>query len=171
MRKTVCLFAALGLLLLYLTGCEKTQANLSETIYTNFTASADICFKGIQMECTVTRSTSQTASVSILKPDILNGMTFTLENGQQSISYQGLSCNSETSLLPQTCFVSAMLDVLSVADCPDQLRCVSSDKGHSAYLGECPSGEFKITVNDKTGFIEKIEIKELDFSADFVTCA
>lgn len=159
----VCVLAASMMILIACGGESKVPAKVN----TEFTSKAVVNLGDKKIECKISRINAKAAYITICTPEELKGMTFSVEDNIFSVSYEGLSFSMDELFIPGSSFVSAVLDVLERADSPESLEFLSSENGISMYQGDCDYGKFKLAVNSKTGFIEKISMENPNVSVEF----
>ena len=151
MRKVLAIAGCI-LFLAALSACSTATIKSTDIVFA-FTCSAHVTTENGDVSCTVTRAAPQSASITVLSPKELNGMTYTWGD-DFAISYAGLATNSTNCTLPQSSFAAQLIGVLDAASKQDALTSVNN----STFTGTFDDGAFTLTVDSTSGHFQQIEI-------------
>lgn len=151
MRRMVFLLFPLLFLFLF-SGCAQPELK-AEDIDFSFQCKADVTCNGQKTTCLFSHSAPGIASVQILSGN-LNGLTYFWSGEDFSVSYSGLTVKSEECVLPQTSFASVLQQA---ADSSEKIETLTKTHGNE-FSGIAPNFDFTITVDEKSGQIQKIDI-------------
>ena len=161
MRRFIPVAVAIISVMAFFAACAFFQDEPIDPI-TDFAATAKVTENENVFSCEVSNTKEGVASVMLTAPETLQGLCFKWLGGDAcSIEYKDLFCQSNTEYLPATSFASALIHVLSACSLPEQLSIKQREKAYTCFLGTCESGDFIITCDNQTGFIQKVEINEL----------
>ena len=161
MRKA---FSLLFILLIIggLSACAVTPQVKADNIIFQFTCKAKIKMQDKEYSCCINRSAPQTASITLLAPDTLKGMTYNWNGSNFSMTYQGITAEHDSCVLPETSFSSLMIRVLDAANKTDILKRKSSNE----FTGTLDDADFTITVDQSSGYIQQIQFPKYNLHAD-----
>lgn len=167
MRRFIPVAVAIVSVMAFFAACTFFQDKPIEPII-DFSAAAKVTENDNVFSCEVSNTRAGVASVMLTAPDTLQGLCFKWLGGDAySIEYNDLFCQSNTEYLPATSFASALVHVLSACSLPEQLTVKQREKAVTRFSGTCESGNFIITCDNKTHFIQKVEIEELSLIVEF----
>lgn len=161
-KKLIVFFTVLSML--FVTGCSTQnmpgRIEAKDIVY-SFECKADISYGKDKMTCLVSRSAAGIASIQLLTGD-LNGLTYYWSGENFSISYQGLTAESEQCTLPKTSFAYILQQTIDSAEKDSVLV-----KTHgSEFSGTGEGYDFTLTVDENTGQIKSITIPKYEIMAN-----
>lgn len=153
-------------LTLSISSCTEKTPKIPELV-TRLSGNADIEFGETKLKCSVSHTEKGVSSITISSPENLKGMSFKNLGGKYAISYNELTCETEKSYLPSSCFAQAITNVLDKASEENGAVYQKSEESNAIFTGTSKSGDFTIYAESKTGIIRKIEIPEINVIANF----
>ena len=102
--------------------------------------------------------------IKILEPKSLSGLTFSWESNNYEVSLNDLSCSFNKDFLPNTSFLSLLVEAINSINQRESLNFESNKGGEIVFNGGCNSR----IVTDKDGKIQKIEIPDKKITVDFL---
>lgn len=166
MRRSILILAAVALITFLFAACTQAGGDPAPPV-TDFSASAQVDTSGTLISCDISHTKEGVSSVTVTKPDGLKGLSFKWLGGSYSIEYNQLFCQTTSDYLPQQSFARAIVNVLDACAAPDKLTLSENKNGLGVYTGTCDSGDFTVTCDNKTGIIQKVEIKNLSLIVNF----
>lgn len=153
MRRTaLCLVSVFMVFSFFACAAQEMKA---EDLVFCFHCNADIDDNGEKIQCSLTRDAPGRASVQFFSGD-LNGLTYEWSGEGFSISYSGISAESEECVLPDTSFAVILLQFLDYAEKSETL--VNTHGGEVS--GSMNGIDFTITADRTTGHIQTIDIPQ-----------
>lgn len=154
------------ILIVSITSCTEKAPKIPELI-TGFSGDADIELGETKIKCNISHTEKGISSITISSPENLKGLSFKNLGGKYSISYNELSCETESSFLPDSSFAQAITNVLDKASEENGATYQRSEDDKAIFIGTSESGDFTLYADSKTGTIKKIEIPEINMLANF----
>lgn len=151
MRKVLAIILSI-LCFTMLPACSAAPVQPADIVFA-FSCSAQVQIENETISCTITRAAPQSANITVLSPKELKGLSYTWGEGF-TINYAGLTATNTDCILPQSSFASLIIGVLDSAFKRDVLTRVSD----SALTGSFNDCVFTLTVDNKSGYIQQIEI-------------
>lgn len=157
---------AVAIVLIFsISSCTEKVPKIPELV-TGFSGNADVELGEIKLKCNISHTEKGVSSIIISSPENLKGMSFKNLGGTYAISYNELICKTEKSYLPSSCFAQAITNVLDKASEENGAIYQKSEDNNAIFTGASKSGNFTIYADSKTGIIKKIEIPEINFTAN-----
>lgn len=162
--RRVCIFFFSLLLLIPFSGCSSVsgQELKPEDIIFTFQCNADVTVDGKKMQCKISRSAPGIVSVQMVSGDT-KGLTFFWKDSDFSVSYNGLTAESDDCVLPKTSFAYLIKQTL---DSAANVGVLTRTHGNE-FSGNSSGFDFILTVEDGTSKIQKISVPKYAFTADF----
>lgn len=160
--------AAAVILIISVTSCTEKAPKIPELV-TGFSANADIELGENKLKCSVSHTEKGISSITVSSPENLKGLSFKNFGGKYSISYNELSCETDTLFLPDSSFAQAITNVLDKVSEENGAVYQRSEQDKAIFTGTSDSGDFTLYADSKTGAIKKIEIPEINVTAVFKT--
>ena len=158
-------FTVLTLLfLISFSGCSGTSLqglNPEDLIFT-FQANADVSCGGQQTKCVVSRSAPGVISIQVSSGE-LNGLTWFWEDAGFSVSFSGLTAQSEECVLPKTSFAYLIKQTLDSAANTGALTRTHGNE----FSGSSPGYDFTLTADEATGHIQTLNIPKYGMTVSF----
>ena len=152
-------------LIFSISSCTEKAPKIPELV-TGFSGNADVELGETKLKCNISHTEKGVSSITVSSPESLKGLSFKNLGGTYSISYNELICETENSFLPDSCFAQAITNVLDKASEEDGAIYQKSEDNNAIFTGASKSGDFTIYADSKTGIIKKIEIPEINFTAN-----
>ncbi len=152
-------------LIFSISSCTEKVPKIPELV-TGFSGNADVELGETKLKCNISHTEKGVSSIIISSPENLKGMSFKNLGGTYAISYNELICETEKSYLPSSCFAQAITNVLDKASEENGAIYQKSEDNNAIFIGTSKSGNFTIYADSKTGIIKKIEIPEINFTAN-----
>lgn len=150
-----------------LAACKIGSSVDQNDIITNFTAKMSVNIDDKQYDCDISRTDGNITKIIITSPDTVSGLTYEYRGEGYTISYNDKVAEGDYPYLPDSSFSEILTDILSSVSSGNSLGKSYSVSGSSCFDGECESGDFKVTVSNDTGFIQKIEAKDYKIEYTF----
>lgn len=148
------------------TGCSE-QLTPEKDPVTDFSCNADVVMNDCNIKCKIFRTSEGLSEIEVTSPEELNGLKYKWLGNNYSVSYQGLTCETQSQFLPDNSFAKAIVNALNETSKPESLTPVSSQKDSSTYSGNTDSGKFQITVDNSSGFIKELSFDDSSLTAKF----
>ena len=149
-------------IILILSSCSSKPAEIQR----EFKAAVSSEYNDVDIQADVT-SKNHTLTIEMKTPESLNGYTYKYDNSKTSVIYDGLMISADDDYFPKDSFSSILNNVLKVT-ASEEINYSGKYDEKAKYSGKCESGDFVIICDYNTGYISKMEIKKLDFEANFV---
>ncbi len=163
MKKTFSLYAAF-LAALLLCGCSE-NSNQPKSAVADFSADAVVTYSGGEQEQAFLTSDLKGISL-ILNSDSLDGLKYKCDGKTTEISLDGISIENSASDFSAS-VPYALYNSISDLRNGKGLTVSNDDGRRTVYSGKNSSGTFFATVDNESGYIEKIEYRDISLSAVF----
>ncbi len=167
----VCLLIVFVILMSW--GCSRKESSekvspedVSSTVAKPFDAKATIKMKDLVMTADVNRTAEGRATVQISEPKTLSGMSFAYDGKDVLVSYKGLTVKLDENSRLVSGAASIIVNAINAASSPSGIN-VSLDGKLLTVTGKSDSGQFKITMDKKSGAMATLSLPELDFECNF----
>ncbi|MBQ3006276.1 MAG: hypothetical protein IJD78_01815 [Clostridia bacterium] len=167
MKKAISVFAAL--LLIIAAGCEnqrihetKEPPSLPET----FTSKLGVSYAGTEMTAVLTQKSSEEYELRMLTPEILSPLALVYKDGVCTVTYDGLSFETDLNRFPQVSFGALLTETLSALRDGIDIQTTYSD-GIQTFRGTGERGIFVITRNAETGAFIELTVEGADLHVVF----
>lgn len=150
MKKALCVLAAVFLIIA--AGCEKQPAkeNVPSPPPVSFTANLAVDFGGTPMTALLTQKSSEEHTIQMLSPEVMKPLTLSYTNGICTVTYDGLTFESDANRFPQAEFGHLLTQALSsIAQDIDIQKTYS--EGIRTYKGTGDRGIFSLTRSEESG--------------------
>ena len=148
-------------LIILMASCSVQPAAIQKEFKAEITAN----YNKIKIKADVI-SAGHSLKIEIKSPDNLNGYVYSYKSSDLSVKYGDLILNTEYNYIPVNAFSSIIYNVLEAYG-RDELNYIGKYNTKARFSGKCESGNFIISSDYNTGYISEIEIKDLNFKAEF----
>lgn len=159
--------SAAVMLIAAVSACAEETPKIPEPVTALSGEAAEAELGETKLGCSITRTEGGISSITISSPEGLKGLSFKSSGGSYAISYNGLSCETENSLLPSSCFAQAISNVLDKASEENGAVYQKTEDNSAVFSGTSESGAFTLCADSRTGKIQKIEIPEKSITVTF----
>ena len=167
MRKAFRIVPALLAFAVVLTfaGCSAVQEMVkpADPVFL-FTCRAQVQAAGQEITCTFTRSEGEMASIGILSPQEIQGLSYDWTGTGFSVSYAGVTETSAECTLPGDSFAPVLVKAMNAAAREGGLS--QGEEGNS-YAGSFDGKGFTLTADPQTGNILTLSVPSSGISAEF----
>ena len=146
-----------------LSSCTLAHAKVKTT----FKANTVIEYNELKIGAEIIAESHNMLTINVSSPESLKGYCYEYKDSMLSIKLNGLKLDAQESYIPSTGFASILNNVLKTANREDGINYSGKYNSFAVYKGKCDSGDFILTADYNTGCIYKIEIKKLNFTANF----
>lgn len=162
------LFTAVAavILIFSIASCTSKAPKIPELV-TGFLGNVDVEMGDTKIKCSISHTEKGVSSVTVSSPEGLKGLSFKNLGGSYAISYNELICETKTSFLPDSSFAQAITNVLDKASEENGAVYQNTEDSYAVFTGTSDSGEFTIYADSDTGYIDRIELSEVNISAKF----
>lgn len=148
-------------MLAFLCACSGSETRIRpEDIDYVFSCKADISAAGQTCTAELDRGGPGVATVKIVS-GAGDGLAWYWNGENFTQTYQGLSAESETCVLPKGAFAAVLVDVLDESEKQSALTRV----GGNVFSGSCGDGDFTLTADGSTGCVTQIDVPGWSISA------
>lgn len=157
--KRVCSFVAV-LLLIIAAGCQKQEDNKTKSapIPSVYSAKLDVTFGEIKMTAKLTKHSAEKYEIQMLTPEIMQPLNLIYENGTCTVTYDGLTFETDLKRFPQAEFGALLTHALSDASGNVAITTEYSDKA-AIYKGVSDYGDFILIQDYETGLWKEFKIE------------
>ncbi len=147
------------LLLIISAGCKKEEnyQQNSAPPPSVYSAKLDISFKETKMTAKLNKHSSEKYEVQMLSPEIMTPLHLIYENGICTVSYDGLTFETDLKRFPQAEFGALLTQALTDIDGGIITKNFSED-GTVTYKGITDYGDFLLTQDAETGLWKEFSI-------------
>ncbi|MBQ5590610.1 MAG: hypothetical protein IIU65_02915 [Clostridia bacterium] len=128
---------------------------------TQFLADYVLSYNEMQVKGTIKTFEGDSAEISVVSPESLNGFSAVVKDDVFSINYKSMSVSYEKDDLPDGAFFKMILASLDLIRDSEDLNFEKTDDGYSAVI-ENSLGDIQISLN-KEFFIKTIRIANQGF--------
>lgn len=161
------IFLCLSVILLLLSGCSKVNINTPTEPTKSFSCTANVKFRGNNFQCNIARQEQGLIQFDFTAPETLDGMSFKWLGDKYETSYKNLCCNTDSSILPDTSFVSEITEILNITTTQQNSLKKNNHDDITDYEGDLNGAAFTVSVNNKTGAIQNISSSSLELDVNF----
>lgn len=166
MRRVIIVIGVLAIVLISVVACNGNGADVKTPVIA-FSAVATVTENECKYVCQVNSTSNEVASVVILKPETLNGITYKWLGDSYCIEYKDLYCESNVEYLPKTSFASVLIDVLKQSENAKNLEFLEIQSEEVLYKGTTKVGDFKLKCNKNSGLINTITVERIGLKVEF----
>ena len=152
MKKTTAAAAAALLLLT----CASCSSGRMPSLQIKAQQDCTIIYGDKRYQCTLSFPGNDIKVITINSPESLSGMTFRSSGGRSTVSYGGLICRTDKSILPENSFPSRIYVIMDDLKKEGPITELSESGDGFCYCGK-NDREFKVKA-DKDGNITEIII-------------
>lgn len=136
-------------------------------IVRSFSAEISASCNGENIKAHITANKQNVLTVRIRSPKAMKGYTYSYKGDALTVKYKTFKVDTQSSYLPNTAFVSVIYNVLKSLNKENNCYFAGAKEAFAEYKGNSDSGKYVISTQYTTGVISKIELKGIDFNADF----
>ena len=156
--KKLCLVSVLMVLVL-ISGCS--NKNITQTKIVSppekYSVNLDVAFRNIKMTALMTKLSPKKFEIQILSPEIMTPLSLLYENGVCTVTYDGLSFESDFNRFPQSEFAALLTRALNDVEAGIAVS-QTAENGDIIFKGVTDCGEFELTQNSETGLWKEFSI-------------
>lgn len=160
MKKLSLLFLCLILLLC---SCSREPAPIVKFFTGTVTANCN----GEKIKAQIHSDNQKLLNITITFPQSMKGCSYTYTAGNLKTKYKNLVADTTTDYLPSKAFPSIIYNTLSSLNRENNCHLISTTEATVTYSGTSDSGKYTLTTEFRTGALKSIEIKSIDFKAEF----
>ncbi len=156
------------LILIFTAGCQKENVKIKKnaTPPSVYSATLDAEFGEAKMTARLTRHSAQKYEIQMLSPEIMSPLNLVYENGVCTVTYDGLTFETDLKRFPQAEF-GALL-VQGLIDISNNVVTVSTDsEGNVIYKGPSDYGDFSLIQDSETGLWKEFTINGASLQVTF----
>lgn len=153
------------LLLLQLCGCSALKKATPPVPDLNFSGNINVTYNGFELECTVDNKIASSCVITVTKPELISGLTMTLENGDCVFKFGNVEYALNSTQMKQTEFVTSFAEALK-----NVLSTTSYEKlenGNWQYVGQTSVGKFIIVQDSDSGYPVSLRIPDANLYVKF----
>lgn len=172
MKKLCLIFAVITILIF--SGCEKSYDNqqIKQTPSPSFhSVNLDVTFKDTEMKARLINHSSQKYEIQMLSPEIMAPLSLIYENGICTVTYDGLTFETDLKRFPQAEFGALLTHALN--DIKNGITTKSStDKNTVVYNGITDYGDFSLIQDSETGLWKEFIVNGIPLKvvfSDYIT--
>ncbi len=161
------IFAVITVLII--SGCEKNISNqqINQTSPPSlYSVNLDIKFKDTEMKAELIRHSSQKHEIQMLSPEILTPLSLVYENGACTVTYDGLTFETDLKRFPQVEFGALLTHALNDIDTGITTKS-SSDKTTVIHKGITDYGDFSLSQDTATGLWKEFTVNGIPLKVVF----
>ncbi len=152
MRKFSLSLLAISFFMLVFSGCS-VENHAQPQIY--FESKAILHNSDNSFEAKITSSQGQNITVSVITPESVKGITYTLSNSTLYINSGGLRCITVSDYLPSYSALDVLFQSLSLMETHELVYSRNNEES-DIYTLKAPPKEYSVYVDRKSGFIREI---------------
>ena len=156
--KKICLVSVLMVLILT-SGC-KNKTNLQPKSVSppeKYSVNLDVAFRNINMTALMTKLSPEKFEIQMLSPEIMTPLSLLYENGVCTVTYDGLTFESDFNRFPQCEFAALLTRALNDVESGIAVSQIT-ENGDIIFKGITDCGEFILTQNSETGHWKEFSI-------------
>ena len=157
MKKLFALLAAV--ILISATGCQKTKEAEIPPLPEQYSTAISMSYAGTDTKAVLTRNAHGAWGIDVVEPEILDPLTFSSENGETSVSLDGMPLSNESSRFPQKDLCSMLFEALEQVYSGAAVQSPVND-GNITYSGKIDGGEYTLTRNAGDGSWIRFTVNE-----------
>ncbi len=156
--KKLCLVSVV-LVFLLISGCNNPQKPLKKSISPpdQYSVNLDVTFRNINMTALMTKHSPEKFEIKMLSPEILTPLSLIYENGICTVTYDGLTFESDFNRFPQSEFAALLTRALNDVDSGISVS-ESTENGDIIFKGITDYGEFALTQDSETGLWKEFTV-------------
>lgn len=147
-------------IVLFISGCNKDNSPQKE----NFTPPSfnsvilDVTFKNMEMNAKLIKHSSQKYELQMLSPEIMRPLNLIYENDICTVTYDGLTFETDMKRFPQSEFGGILINSLKDIDGGIVSKTLADD-GTVIYKGITDYGDFVLTCDSRTGLWNEFSVE------------
>lgn len=157
MKRICAVFAVM--ILIFTAGCQKSKEPIKEKASppSAYSTTLDATFGETQMKARLTRHSAQKHEIQMLSPEIMKPLNLIYENGICTVTYDGLTFETDLKRFPQAEFGALLVQALT--DISSNIITVTTDSdGMIKYTGPSDYGNFSLIQDPETGLWKEFSI-------------
>ncbi len=167
MKKLCLIFAVITMLVA--AGCEKNISNQQikqASPPSAYSVNLDVTFKETEMKAKLIKHSSQKHEIQILSPEIMTPLSLVYENGICTVTYDGLTFETDLKRFPQAEFGALLTHALNDIDSGITTKS-STDKNTVIYKGITDYGDFSLIQDTETGLWKEFTVNGIPLRVIF----
>lgn len=136
------------------------------SLNTPFDAKATINLNGIEFTADVNKTNIGSATITITKPETVNGMQFQYDGEDIKITYKGISVNLDDDSKIVSSSMPLIIKALNAAAQKNGIT-VENKTGQLLLSGKSEDKNFIITMDKETGTVANISFPDIDMECRF----
>nr|WP_317413755.1 hypothetical protein [uncultured Solibaculum sp.] len=174
MKRLAIFLCSILFILTVLTGCSTMPGSGSgsnadlNSVPNAFSTMAKIQYNDTEIEAKITRLDSGNCTIEVLAPSSLKSLTmdWDAQSSTMTLGFMGLSCNIDPQQFPDSAFGTALIYAFNTLASKDGLNIDKTDEALT-FSGTGESGQFSVSIDRKTGYMQSLEIPGIGLSAQF----
>lgn len=155
-------------MLINLSSCKSKGVLPCNEINSRFKGNINIKANDNLYSCEIVKSSPSTIYIKFTSPKELENITYEIKNDCSIVSYNNLKYEKNNNIFYDNSFITSLVDILNFISLNDnELNFIKTKDKSSEYNGVVNNKSFKVFVNCDTGFIDKIEVEQDNFIAEF----
>ncbi len=166
MKRICAVFAVL--FLIFTAGCQKSEEPVKEKAAapSAYSSKLEATFKETKMTAKLIKHSDQKYEIQMLSPEIMKPLNLVYENKTCTVTYDGLTFETDLKRFPQTEFGALLVQALT--DISTDIVTVSTDSdGMVKYTGPSNYGDFALTQDPETGLWKEFSIDGASLTINF----
>ena len=146
-------------------GCQRTPTAITPPVTTGFSCRVTANYNGMAVEGQMVRHLADDLTLTLTKPDTLNGLTLTLDGNTLTAAWHGVTATVDPAQLPQAGALPLLLHTLDAA-------ATLTDGGERTadglkFTGETDLGSYTLLSDPETGNLLTLEIPAAELTVTF----
>ncbi len=156
--KKLCLISVL-LIMMMSSGCtdNNTSQKQQKSPPSVYSSDIDVTFGDIKMSAVLTKHSPQKYEIDFSTPESINPLSLLYENGVCTVTYDGLTFESDINRFPHSEFGALLTRALDDID-NGSLTTVSDENGNIIYKGITDHGDFALIQDNETGLWKEFTV-------------
>lgn len=165
--KKLCGFLVV-LIVLLISGCNKeiNQKNEAVTPPSFDSVILDVTFKSTEMSAKLTKHSPQKYELQMLSPEIMKPLNLIYENDICTVTYDGLTFETDMKRFPQSEFGGILISSLKDID-GGIISKTPADDGTIIYKGITDYGDFNLIYDKNTGLWKEFSVEGAELKIIF----
>lgn len=163
MKKIIC-FCIATCMMFFIIGCSKKTDAV--TLSGMYTITADVTMDNFKGTIGLNRLGSGSWEINFSKPDNINGLTVSYQNGNANINFKGLSLSMNRDDIPMKAIVSNITSVLDKLSTGKDVKYTKSN-GIITAKGAIDNSNFEVVMNEKNKSLISLNMKDIGLEATF----
>jgi hypothetical protein len=148
----------------FIIGCSKKTDAV--TLSGMYTITADVTMDNFKGTISLNRLGSGSWEINFSKPDNINGLNVSYQNGNANINFKGLSLSMNRDDIPMKAIVSNITSVLDKLSTGKDVKYTKSN-GKITAKGAIDNSNFEVVMNEKNKSLISLNMKDIGLEATF----